>query len=113
MAEFLIAYKLTTSNEGDVLTDDPNDSGGLSYGGLSKKNNPTWDGWGIIIEQGIKPGQTCPQLEASKQKWYKTHYWDTLSLDTFPDQDLANQVYDTAVNQGVGTAKELLKEAQT
>jgi lysozyme family protein len=111
MAEFIKAYKKTCTNEGDTLSNDPADMGGVTYGGLSQKNNPTWAGWQIIKEKGLQVGETCPELEQSKQDWYEAKYWTPINGDSINDQDLANQVFDMAVNAGVGTALEMLKQS--
>jgi lysozyme family protein len=110
MANFTISYKKTCANEGNVLTNDPQDSGGLSYGGISKKNNPSWEGWDIIQKLGLNVGQSCPELEFAKENLYRTNYWNPIDGDNIEDQDVANQVYDMAVNAGVSVAKEILKQ---
>lgn len=40
---------------------------------------------------------------------YRTKFWDSLRLDNIIDQELATLIYDCAVNQGVGTAREAMK----
>lgn len=40
---------------------------------------------------------------------YKTKFWDSLRLGDMLDQELATLIYDCAVNQGVGTAREAMK----
>ncbi len=81
--------------EGD-LTDDPNDPGGLTKYGISKKAYPDLDIRNITIDQA--------------KEIYKNDYWEMCNCDelAFPF-DIAT--FDCAVNQGVGKAKRLLQNA--
>ena len=47
MADFLISFKKTNINEGGFV-DDPSDSGGMTYAGVSRKWFPNWEGWKIV-----------------------------------------------------------------
>jgi lysozyme family protein len=44
------------------------------------------------------------------QEFYREQFWNKINGDEIPNQELADQVYDMAVNSGVGTAKEMLKQ---
>jgi lysozyme family protein len=117
MANFDEAYNLTMHAEGGYVND-PQDSGGETYKGVSRKNNPNWSGWKTI--DAIK--QTHPaslnaafgadaDLQTAIHKFYQANYWDVNSTGAIADQQLANQVFDTAVNCGTGTAAKFLQEA--
>ncbi|WP_439699229.1 putative peptidoglycan-binding domain-containing protein [Mucilaginibacter sp. AW1-7] len=43
--------------------------------------------------------------------FYEVNYWDCNKTGSINDQQLANQVFDTAVNCGTGTAAKLLQQA--
>lgn len=106
MAEFLEAYRLTNINEGGYVND-PTDSGGETYCGISRKNFPNWQGWKIV--DGYKPitkGDTIKDviLEGLKKSFYKNNFWDKCKLDFEDNQELANNIYDTAVLEGVSFA---------
>ena len=106
MAKFIDAYKKVLNNEG-IYSNDPDDAGGETYKGISRKANPNWDGW-ISIDAIKKAHPTTfkgilkktPELEKKVQELYKDKYWDCFELDDVPSQLVAEQMFDTAVNQG-------------
>lgn len=106
MAKFIDAYKKVLNNEG-IYSNDPDDAGGETYKGISRKANPNWDGW-ISIDAIKKAHPTTfkgilkktPELEKKVQDLYKDKYWDCFELDDVPNQLVAEQMFDTAVNQG-------------
>ena len=113
MAEFLIAYKITAGNEGGYVND-PHDSGGETYCGISRVNFPHWKGWATIDlykSQGkVHYNVVFPELANLVHEFYKTNFWDPIDGDNIDDQDVANDAYDMAVNSGVGAAKQMLKD---
>lgn len=106
MADFKTAYKKIEAAEGSYCFD-PDDAGGETYKGISRKANPNWDGW-ISIDAIKKAHPTTfkgilkktPELERKVQDLYKDKYWDCFELDDVPSQLVAEQMFDTAVNQG-------------
>lgn len=109
MANFLIAFKITSANEGGYVND-PNDSGGETYAGITRKGYPKWPGWSFIDKhKPIKWNTIFHELDTLVQAFYKTNYWDTIGGDKLDDQDLANDAYDMAVNAGVSVAIKMLK----
>jgi lysozyme family protein len=92
----------------------PGDNGGETYAGITRKNFPDWDGWNRIDE--LKPlyhGQVINDelLSNSVVMFYKREFWNPIGGDQIESQDLANQVFDMAVNAGVGRALQLLKQS--
>jgi lysozyme family protein len=106
MADFKIAYKKIEAAEGGYCFD-PDDAGGETYKGISRRANPNWNGW-ISIDAIKKAHPTTfkgilkktPELEKKVQDLYKDKYWDCFELDDVPSQLVAEQMFDTAVNQG-------------
>lgn len=106
MADFKTAYKKIEAAEGSYCFD-PDDAGGETYKGISRRANPNWDGW-ISIDAIKKAHPTTfkgilkktPELEKKVQDLYKDKYWDCFELDDVPSQLVAEQMFDTAVNQG-------------
>lgn len=106
MADFKSAYRKIEVSEGGYVND-PDDAGGETYKGISRKANPNWDGW-ISIDAIKKAHPTTfkgilkktPELEKKVQDLYKDKYWDCFELDDVPNQLVAEQMFDTAVNQG-------------
>lgn len=110
---FLIAYRKTAIIEGGYAND-PQDNGGETYAGLTRKNEPNWKGWAIIdsikkrvgtkAENIDREASKSPELATLVLEAYKLLYWDSLSLDILKNQEIKNELYDTGVNMGIGTA---------
>jgi lysozyme family protein len=105
MADFEVAIEkvLDIETGGDRVnggyTNDPDDPGGETKWGISKRAHPDVH-IASLSERGAK-------------RLYKEHYWNKLLLDQVPDQDIAEELLDTAVNiRGSWvTAGEWLQEA--
>lgn len=78
---------------GSKLTNDPNDRGGLTKYGISKRAYPDLDIQNLTETQAIGI--------------YKRDYWDALKLDDVRDPLIAAAIFDTAVNMGATTAARL------
>lgn len=123
-ADFLQAYGLTMGNEGGYANN-PADTGGETYKGVSRKYWPSWSGWSIIDaikHQTTATGQTLAAfvnqqagantaLQTAIQQFYKTNFWDVNSLDSVSNQLIKNEMFDTGVNMGTGTAAKFLQQA--
>lgn len=111
MAKFDIEFNKLILNEGGYVND-PDDAGGETYLGISRKNNPKWVGWEIIDDIKKKYGtknitsrlKKDVALTNSAKLLYKQNYWDVLELDDIPSQGIAHQLFDTCVNCGKTTA---------
>lgn len=118
MADFAIAQKFTGHIEGGYVND-PNDSGGETVFGLTRRDWPHWNGWPVIdhlkaqfgLAKAIQIINTNVQLKDSAVALFKTNYWDVNSLTQINDQQLADQVYDADINMGVGTGARMLQQA--
>lgn len=106
MADFYRAYKKLEVAEGGYVND-PDDAGGETYKGVSRKANPHWIGWTMIDD--IKKHhpttfksiiKATPQVEKAVQDLYKKNYWDCFGLDDFKSQQVANELFDMCVNAG-------------
>jgi len=114
MANFKEAYDKTMGHEGGY-GNDPDDVGGETYKGISRVYNPSWSGW--IVIDAAKNGPDFPSsldanvaLQNSVGEFYKDKYWDVNRLDVFP-QSVAEEMFDTGVNMGVGRAARFLQKA--
>lgn len=115
MADFEIAYKKTSVFEGGYAND-PQDSGGETWKGISRKNEPNWIGWHIVDMYKSLPNfphnlYASTELEKAVQEVFKKNYWDAVRGDEINSQEEANALYDSAVNMGTGTAIILAKRA--
>ena|SRR3990167_8015316 len=116
MAQFDKAFQITLGHEGGYSFD-PVDKGGETYKGIARKANPAWAGW-VILDNLKKDTKNFPNnldvdssLQSHVKSLYKTNYWDKNKLDAVNDQDIANESFDTGVNQGVGVAAKYIQEA--
>lgn len=110
MAKFDIEFDKLILAEGGYVND-KDDAGGETYLGISRKNNPNWNGWKTIDAEKKKGTKNITsrlkqnkELTDSAKELYKNNYWDVLELDDIPSQGIAHQLFDTCVNCGVKTA---------
>lgn len=111
MAKFDEEFDKVILAEGGY-TNDPDDAGGETYLGISRKNNPKWSGWSKIDEIKKKYGTKNITSRLKKdttittfaKRLYKEKYWDSLELDDISSQGIAHQLFDTAVNMGITSA---------
>ena len=110
MADFKKALKRTARYEGGYV-DDPQDLGGETYKGISRKANPTWSGWEIIDAHKKKsPSGFKKLLDADKDlqlsvdKLYMSNYWAQVRGCDINSQALAEEIFDMAVNACVSRA---------
>lgn len=99
MADFEIAVELVLNHEGGYTPGLPDDPGGETNFGISKRAFPDLDIKNLTEQQA--------------KDIYKQQYW---SFDEITDQSVANCLLDCAVNQGLSLANQLrnspLKEIQ-
>lgn len=117
MADFEIAYGETELHEGGYV-DDPDDRGGETHLGISRKFHPNWVGWQKIDrikaaqpEDYVRHVNDDPELVDLAKTFYREHFWRPVYGDQISDQSIANKVFDTAVNQGTGTSIQYLQES--
>lgn len=118
MANFDDAYRLLQNKEGGYVHD-VDDSGGETYRGISRRYNPTWNGWVIIdaFKKRYFGKALSKRLDADEQlqklvkEKYKRGYWDVFELDSVPNQLIAYQMFDTNVNCGQAAAIRFAEKA--
>ncbi len=111
MADFAKAFALTMKAEGGY-DNDPQDPGGETYKGIARKMNSKWDGW-ITIDM-MKKEKNFPanltnnvKLQENIKAFYEVNYWDKVQGDKINDQDIAESIFDFAVNAGPITSIKL------
>lgn len=114
MADFLKAYEHTLKVEGGY-SNHGLDKGGETYKGIARNFWPLWAGW-VVIDQYKESSQFPKNIKDSEvdpyvQKFYLDNFWNKLSLSSIKDQNVAEEVFDTAVNMGSTTAVKILQEA--
>ncbi|MEL7499276.1 MAG: glycosyl hydrolase 108 family protein [Planctomycetota bacterium] len=115
-ADFEIAYGETELFEGGYVND-PDDKGGETHRGVTRRFHPKWPGWKIIDQiksdfpddfvRRINDNQKLVELSKTL---YRDKYWAPIQGDQFTNQLLANKVFDTGVNQGVATSVRYLQD---
>lgn len=119
MADFLTSHKLTVSNEGGFSNDrnDPgNWTGGKIGSGLLVGTNH-----GISAPVLMRYLRRTPTMEDMRNlkietayEIYKKNYWNLIKGDKINNQEVANVLYDNAVNIGAtGAVKMMQKEVGT
>ena len=115
MADFSDGYKITAAHEGGYVND-PVDRGGETYRGIARVHHPDWTGWARVDAQRRTAGfpkslDRDATLQRAVKAFYKKAYWDRFKGDDIPDQALANELYDTAVNMGVRRSVRFLQSS--
>lgn len=119
MARFDEAFEKTAAIEGGYVFD-PDDAGGETYKGISRRFNPSWRGWDIIDE--VKKAnrrkrkfdtifENNKKLQKEVRAFYRQLYWDRFWGDQIPVQEIAEELFDTGVNMGVHRAVRFLQES--
>jgi len=107
-------YKILIEEEGGWVND-PKDSGGETYKGVSRVYNPKWEGWRIIDEykktHKLVKGSIIKDasLDELIKSFYKKNYYFPLGIEAFTDELLALSLFDFGVNGGVKPAMKLLQ----
>jgi len=109
-----MAYKATMKAEGSYANN-PNDKGGETYAGISRKNWPWWGGWMTIDNMRKTPNfpeciDQIGSLQVLVQDFYRVNFWNVLKLDQFT-QPIATELFDLGVNCGTGVAGQFLQRS--
>lgn len=115
MGDFDAAFEKTLNAEGGYVHD-PSDLGGETYKGVARSRNSKWAGWQIVDAhkgRGRFPDSldNDEQLQELVKELYRTQYWDRVCGDDIQDQDIAESVFDFAVNAGPRTSMKLTQLA--
>ena len=120
MSKFLYAFNKTMGHEGGYSCD-PDDLGGETYRGISRRYHPSWPGWEIVDrykntggvpghpEAWVEAMMADPVLNQLVEDFYKATFWDRFLGDTIEYAQVAQEMFDTGVNLGVGRAVRFLQ----
>ena len=96
MADYKTAITKVLKREGgSKITNDPTDPGGLTKYGISQRAFPSIDVKNLTEQKAID--------------FYKINFWNKIGGDKIHNQDIANLLVDSAVNEGIVPA---IKRAQ-
>ena len=117
MADYKLGFKKVMFEEGcGDWTNTPGDNGAETFSGISRKFHPNWKGW-IIIDAAKKlPGfptslKNNLQLQVLVESFYKVEFWDKIGGDLIKIDQVAIQIFDTAVNMGIPAAIKFAQQA--
>lgn len=114
MADFYKTYNEIIKIEG-TYSYDSDDPGGETYKGISRVKNPNWYGWRLIEhhkdihkDNWLFFANRDNQLNDMVFTFYKKNYFDKFNGDDM-QQELANEMFDIAINIGVTEAIKFLQ----
>lgn len=115
MADFKTSFLKSMHHEAGYANH-PADRGGETYRGIARRKHHAWGGWRIIdgyksMADFEKKLETDTGLQMLVNAFYKTMFWDDLELDNIESQEIADELFDTAINMGGGIAVRFLQEA--
>ncbi len=107
--------KLVDPQHEGAYSNVPGDRGGETYVGISRVENPAWNGWALVDKHRCDPTfpkslGADPALSALAESFYDATYWTPAGCDAVPDV-LKFDLFDMAVNQGVSAAVKALQHA--
>jgi lysozyme family protein len=92
---FVRIYEIVMRYEGGYVNH-PNDPGGETYKGISRRAHPNWEGWRLIDQKGPVP-------EDLVRSFYYEQFWKPLRCDEMP-APIGEYLFDFAVNAGIRQA---------
>lgn len=111
MAEYKKSYNKVVAHEGGYVND-PDDTGGETYKGISRNNYPKWEGWSWI--DSMKYNRNFPELletdgniQQMAYDFYRENFWNEIKGDQINSQVKADSIFDFAVNAGIKTSVSL------
>ena len=112
MADFALAFPIVMRHEGVLL-----DGQGMPVAGKTGYTNDIRDpggetNYGVTKASAVAAGYTGPMADipwSLVQKIYRKGYWTPMRGDEIPDQGIALELFDTAVNCGGGFARSILR----
>jgi len=113
MAHFYEAIAGILKLEGGY-SNNPNDRGGETYAGISRVHHPEWIGWIFLDSLKDRMGfeKTLHLLKPLRDlvsSFYRVEFWDRIKGDEINSEEIAHEILDTAVNQGITAG---IKDAQ-
>lgn len=111
MGKFESSFEKVLQHEGGYVND-PNDPGGETYKGVSRKIWSSWAGWTNVDMARRLAGfpanlEKDGDLQQKIQDFYRVNYWDKLNGSNIEAEEVASSIFDFAVNAGVQTSASL------
>lgn len=106
MADFNQAFGRMLGHEGGLqLSNIELDRGARTFAGISSRYWPDWPGWALVNVGAFDD----PVLLDLVKDFYRSEFWDVVQGDALLEQEVAESIFDFAVNAGAHTS---IKRAQ-
>jgi lysozyme family protein len=89
---------------------DPDDPGGETYDGISRRYHPEWPGWKLLDSTRDKESLR-EKLQPLVDDFYRAEFWNHFQGDLIRVQAVADELMDAAVNTGINQGVEFLQAA--
>ena len=116
MADFDKAFRVSPAARGGCKAV----SEGLEiYRGIDRRFHPSWDGWPIVdaLKFAASDEQELQSTVSQNKKlgekvriWFKQNYWDRFSGDRVGNQEIAEELFESSLELGVGRAVNCLQK---
>ena len=115
MADFGPAFKKLMITEGGY-SNRPQDRGGETYAGISRKHWPDWAGWTHVDAWKIRGGHprdldADELLQHKVRAFYLNNFWDAICGEEIDHQRIAEELFDSGINCGMKTAVNWLQRS--
>lgn len=115
MAEFEPAVEKVLVHEGGYANIKA-DRGGETYKGIARKFHPKWPGWKLIDQAKEASGfpkslNKNTSLHRHVKTLYRQQYWAPINGDKIPNQEIAEELFDTGVNMGIRRSAKFLQSS--
>ena len=106
MAQLDLALEKVLKNEGGYkLHNVKGDTGGQTYAGIARNFHPTWPGWSFIDRADFNLSKLKPLVK----DFYLYEFWQRIKGDDIADQEVAESIFDFAVNASIRVASKLVQ----
>lgn len=115
MAKLELALEATLDHEG-FYGNDSSDTGRETIWGIARYFNPKWVGWPIVDSLKNEDGfPACmkdnSELLEARDEFYTKAFWTPIKGDEIINQEVANDLFDKAVNMGIYQAMVLCQRS--
>ena len=96
------------------FVNDPDDKGGFTYRGITRKNFPNWEGWQIVdTNLPLKNGQIIKneELEQYVREFYYDNFYHPMKIDEIDNMLISGHLLCHGVNAGIKNSVKILQKS--